>query len=130
MLDKQILKKKHHENTFLLEFSNFQIFNFKFSTTFFISHSFIFYIMTNIMFNFSKNWNVWLSIIRIKTTKYSIWNFIDLFTNSKFVNKLKFKKLDLNQQIKTNFNEKLIKYKIVASKYKKKFQNWKKKKTL
>ena len=44
------------------------------------------------------------------------------------MNKLKFTKFDLNDQANADFNEKLIKYKIVFSKYKKKLQNWKKQK--
>ena len=44
------------------------------------------------------------------------------------MNKLKFTKFDLNNQTNANFNKKLIKYRIIFSKYKKKFQNWKKQK--
>ena len=78
--------------------------------------------------SFSKNWNVWLSIVRVKIIKYSIWKLIDFSKEIKSTSKLKFIKFDLNTQENDNFTKKHVKYKIVFFKYKKKLQNWKKQK--
>ena len=78
--------------------------------------------------SFSKNWNVWLSIVRVKIIEYSIWELIDSSKEIKSTNKLKFIKFDLNTQQDDNFTKKHVKYKIVFFKYKKKLQNWKKQK--
>ena len=78
--------------------------------------------------SFSKNWNAWFSIVRVKVSEYSIWNLIDSFINIKFTSKQKFTKFNFDSQANTNFIEKHARYKIAFSKYKKKFQNWKKQK--
>ena len=78
--------------------------------------------------SFSKNWDAWLSVVRTKITKYSIWNFIDSFKNIRSIDKLESSESDIDTQRNANFNEKHARYKIASSKYKKKFQDWKKQK--
>ena len=74
--------------------------------------------------NISKNWNVWLSIIKIKTHGQKIWNLIDFFIITKLFNQFnEFVKSDLNKQQDANFNEKHVKYQIALKRYK---QNYKK----
>ena len=78
--------------------------------------------------SFSKNWDAWLSIVRAKITKYSIWNFIDSFKKVKSADKIESLEFDLDAQTNDIFVEKHARYKIASSKYKKKLQDWKKQK--
>ena len=126
------MKKKTHRRK-QIEHSSSCIF---YNKNIWIHNSFYFNVFINAMSNtkrklklsFSKNWNVWLSIVRIKIIKYSIWKLIDFSKKIKSTNKLKFIKSDLNTQQNDNFTKKHVKYKIVFFKYKKKLQNWKKQK--
>ena len=78
--------------------------------------------------NFFKNWNAWLSIVRVKITEYSIWNLIDSFKDTRPTDKFELVESNLDAQQSVNFNEKHARYKIATSRYKKKLQNWKKQK--
>ena len=78
--------------------------------------------------NFFKNWDAWFSVVRAKITEYSIWDLIDSFKELKSIDKFESSESDIDTQRDANLNEKHVRYKITISKYKKKFQDWKKQK--
>ena len=121
-------KKTHRRNTLNIHFRAFL--QREFEHFFYFNNVRTLNTMSNtkreIKLKFSKNWNVWLSIVRAKINEYLIWKLINSSKKTKSINKLEFIKFDLNTQLNDNFNEKLVKYKITFSKYKKKLQNWKK----
>ena len=75
-----------------------------------------------------KDWDAWLSVVRAKATGYSIWSLIDPATEPRPVGKLEPTEPDLDGQTGIDFNEKLARYKIASSKYKKELQDWKEQK--
>ena len=79
--------------------------------------------------NTSKNWNLWFSIIKIKTHDQNVWNLINSFSIIKSLNQLiKFLKIDLKAQSNANFTKKHARYKIKLSKYKQQYKKYEKQK--
>ena len=115
-------KKTHRRNTLSIHFRAFL--QREFEHFFYFNNVRTFNTMSNtkreIKLRFSKNWDVWLSIVRAKISEYLIWKFIDSSKKTRSINKFELIEFDLNIQLNDNFNEKFVKYKITSSKYKKK----------
>ena len=58
----------------------------------------------------SKDWNIWLSIVKVKAIDYKIWSLINSSKNEKSEEKLKFIKFVLNYQISDTFVEKHVRW--------------------
>ena len=76
----------------------------------------------------SKDWDAWLSVVRAKATGYSIWSLIDPSTETRPMGKTEPTEPDIEAQAGADFNEKLARFKIASSKYKKALQDWKEQK--
>ena len=99
-------------------------------------HHFSAYFTSNIMIeskrklklNQSKDWVIWLSIIRVKVIDYQIWNLINSSTEEKSEEKSKLIKLNLNVMSDNIFTKQHARFKIAQSDYKRKLQKQKKQK--
>ena len=76
----------------------------------------------------SKDWDIWLSIVRVKVIDYQIWNLIDSSTEEKFKEKSELIKSNLNVMSDDIFTEQHVRFKIIQSDYKRKLQVQKKQK--
>lgn len=76
----------------------------------------------------SKDWDPWLSVVRAKATGYSIWDLIDPANDARPTGKREPIEPNLDAQAGADFTEKLARYKIASSKYKKELQDWKEQK--
>ena len=75
-----------------------------------------------------KDWDIWLSIIRVKIIDYQIWNLINSSTEEKSEKKSEFIKSNLNIMSDDIFTEQHVRFKIAQSDYKRKLQEQKKQK--
>ena len=76
----------------------------------------------------SKDWDIWLSIVRVKVIDYQIWDLIDSSTEEKFKEKSELIKSNLNVMSDDIFTEQHARFKIAQSDYKRELQKQKKEK--